>query len=123
MLAAFEAVYRRLYGYVQPGGRIQVVNLRLAAIGTLPALSIQQAEAASGQPLPVATRPVWIDDQLGIQEVPVYHGVGLRPGQRVPGPAVVEELTTTILVGAGDRLTVTSADNYRIDLAAREDRA
>ena len=47
----------------------------------------------------------------------IYDGTVLRPGQTFMGPAIVEEATTTILVGSGDRLTVTGADNYLVTLA------
>jgi N-methylhydantoinase A len=34
----------------------------------------------------------------------------------IHGPALIEEDTTTILIGAADRLRVTAAGNYLIDL-------
>ena len=115
--AAFETVYRRLYGYVQPGGQIEIVNLRLAGIGRLPALTLEPPAGSTAAPQPVAHRAVWIDETTGFADVAIYDGTVLRPGQSFVGPAIVEEATTTILVGTGDTLTVTGADNYLVTLA------
>jgi N-methylhydantoinase A len=113
---AFEDAYRQLYGYLQPTGQIQVVNLRVAAIGKLPPAKVRPAMTATSAPQPAATRQVWIDEQAGWADVPIFEGAGLQPGHAIKGPAVIEELTTTILFGAGSQLLVTSADNYLIHL-------
>ncbi|MFN4087989.1 MAG: hydantoinase/oxoprolinase family protein [Alphaproteobacteria bacterium] len=115
--AAFETVYRRLYGYVQPAGQIEIVNLRLAGIGRLPPLTLEPPAGSADAPVAIGHRAVWIDETTGFADVAIYDGTALLPGQALAGPAIVEEATTTILVGAGDRLTVTGADNYLVTLA------
>lgn len=112
----FEKAYQQLYGYLQPTGQIQVVNLRVAAIGKLPPAVIRPADTAVAMPKPSNTREVWISQQHGWTSVPIFEGVRLRPGHAIQGPAVVEELTTTILVDAGSQLLVTSGDNYLIQV-------
>lgn len=120
--AAFEAAYQQLYGFLQEGGRIEVVSLRLAGIGGLPDLALEVvAGDAAATPVPVETRPVWLDPVHGVRPTPVYDGASLRPGQRIPGPAVVDEATTTLLVGIGETLRVTGADNYLIEFAEAAD--
>ena len=39
--------------------------------------------------------------------MPVYELDALAPGQEVTGPAIVESATTTVLLRAGERATVT----------------
>ena len=120
--AAFEAAYQALYGYLQEGGRIEVVNLRMAGIGRLPDLALRVASGpVVDDPMPVERRPVWIDARHGRIATPVYDGRALRPGQRIAGPAIVDEATTTLLVGMGEVLRVTGADNYLIELAETAD--
>jgi N-methylhydantoinase A len=46
----------------------------------------------------------------------VYDGRALGAGQTIIGPAVIDEDTTTILLGPGDRLRVTDAANYLIEI-------
>jgi N-methylhydantoinase A len=115
--AAFEQVYQRLFGYVQDNGAIEIVNLRLAAIGKLDALEIAQVPPAASEPVPHSYRSVWIDRETGFVDTPVYDGTVLTPSQRLIGPAVVEEATTTIFVGPGDKLRITDAGNYHVEIA------
>ena len=51
---------------------------------------------------------------------PILDGSALHPGQRVDGPAIVNEATTTVLIGAGDRLT---ADLIAVGTGSKPDDA
>jgi len=117
MRAAFEAEYNRLYGHVQPNGTIMVASLRLVARGSTGEVKVSGGAPAADPPLPIETRSVWHGVQ-GWQDTPVYDGAQLRPGHRLLGPALVEELTTTVLAGPGDDLWVDHDGNFFIDLAA-----
>lgn len=118
--AAFETIYQRLFGYVQPNGAIEVVNLRLAAIGKLDALEVAQVPPAVSDPKPQSQRKVWIDRDIGFAETPVYDGTILTPRQRLTGPAIIEEATTTLFVGPGDELRMTDAGNYHVTIAHKK---
>lgn len=111
---AFETAYTRLYGYVLENGRIEVVSLRLAGIGRLPALSVRPPPVTSSVPERIEARRAWVDEETGFADVAVYDGRALLPGHQITGPAIIEEATTTLIVGKRDLLTVTSADNYLI---------
>lgn len=117
--AAFEVVYRRLFGYVQEEGQIEVVNLRLSAVGKLPPLTLNPAAASVSAPKPISRRVVWVDEKTGFAELPIYSGADLAPGHTVQGPAVVEEATTTLFVGAGDNLRITAAANYHVEIGGQ----
>ena len=53
----------------------------------------------------VAVRPVYFTD-TGFAPTPVYRRESLAPGQRLAGPAVVEEVDSTLLIHPGDVLAV-----------------
>lgn len=114
---AFENSYQRLFGYVQPGGSIEIVNLRVAAVGKLDILEMAQLPPARTDLVPRSHRRVWIDTEMGFVSTPIYDGTVLTPRQQLVGPAVIEEATTTIFVGPGDRLTMTDAGNYHVSIA------
>ena len=114
----FELRHQRLYGHVQPEGLVRISALRVVAEGLLPEVGIPGAAADEGAPSPSVRRRVWIDEARGWREVPVYAGSGLAPGHRVAGPAMVEEATTTVFVGADDELEVDGAGNFLIHLPA-----
>ncbi len=113
--AVFETSYGRLYGHSQPDGIIEIRSLRLAAIGVLQVQDLVPEDAgAVGDPVPSETRDVYVDERHGRRPIPVYAGSSLRPGQTLLGPPIVEEATTTVVVGADDTLSVDPYGNYRI---------
>jgi N-methylhydantoinase A len=110
-----------LYGYAQSKGRIEIVNLRVAAVGKIPPLLSQRdASGSVGAPTPLEYRQVWVGKKEGFVSVPVYDGRALTSGQSLVGPAIIEEVTTTIAIGAGDLLEITPAGNYRVKLSYDE---
>jgi N-methylhydantoinase A len=112
----FEAEHDRLFGHIQPGGIIEITKLRVTGIGTLPRLEAARPPAAATPATPVERRKVWVDRRAGWQEVPIYEGASLDPGHTILGPAIINEATTTVLVGAGDTLSVDAAANFSIAL-------
>ena len=48
---------------------------------------------------PKGTRPAYFPERDGPVETPVYDRYALRPGDRFPGPAIVEERESTAVVG------------------------
>ena len=115
---AFAVEYQRLYGHMQPDGVIMAASLRVAArapTGT-PKARRTQAQTRKSTGNPDSSRSVW-HDKHGWLDTAIYDGLGLEPGDRVSGPAVVEERTTTVLLGPGDRLTVDATGNFMIEVA------
>jgi N-methylhydantoinase A len=113
--AGFEREHERLFGHIQPGGAIEITKVRLAGIGRMPALAAPRVAAAgAAAPMPTGRRRVWLGSGAGWVEAPVYKGAALGPGAAVEGPALVDEQTTTLLIGEGDRLSVDEAGNYKV---------
>ena len=108
--AAFEREHDRLFGHVQPDSTVELTKLRVVGIGTLPPLEPARAEPSGTVPGPASTRDVYTfgprGEPLGIRPTPVYRGADLLPGHRLDGPLLVEEQTTTVVVGPQDRLEV-----------------
>ncbi len=114
----FEAEYRRLYGHVQPSGSIMAAALRVVARAATGAPRSAAADARGAVPVaaaPIDMRRVWHEGD-GWRETAIRDGSTLRAGDSVTGPAVIEELTTTVLLGPGDRLIVDAAGNFMIDV-------
>jgi N-methylhydantoinase A len=99
---AFHALHERLYGFGVPDEPVEVVNIRLRAIGRLHR-GEHGTGARGGEPArraaPVATRLVGFGpgkDEL--YQVPVYARERLVSGTRFAGPAIVEQSDSTLLV-------------------------
>ncbi|MGI8688035.1 MAG: hydantoinase/oxoprolinase family protein [Thermomicrobiales bacterium] len=109
--AAFEDVYRRLYGRIAEGVPLEVLNWRVVVSGPRPEINLA-AEATGATDATMAIkgeRTIYLPEQGGFAPVPVYDRYALAPGAAFPGPAVVEERESTTIIGGG---TVT-VDTYR----------
>jgi N-methylhydantoinase A len=116
--ADFEARHQRQFGHHQPNGQIEIVNLRLVGVARLSGIRLPDLPLTDAAPVPHEQRAVHLDPQSGFRTVPIYDGNRMRPGQKVDGPALIEERNTTILIGAGDRLEIDASDNFLIHVAA-----
>jgi N-methylhydantoinase A len=79
---------------------VELVNLRVTAIGLLPKLQPQIASAASSS-LPGAlagSRPVYFDQLGGFVDTPCYTRSRLAPGMTFEGPAIVDQDDTTTVI-------------------------
>jgi len=118
--SAFENEHQRLFGHIQPDGIIEITKLRMSAIGTVNDPPDPKLLQQGGTAKPDHTRPVWIDENNGWMDTPIYDGLSLGVGDQFEGPAIINEQTTTVLVGSGDQLSVDQAGNYLIRLAAMD---
>jgi N-methylhydantoinase A len=100
--AAFHERHRQTYGHDNRSEPVQIVNLRLAAIGTIPPLRIRQETAPSGSPVPKGRRRMWFR-AAGEIEALVWDRARMAAESAVAGPAVIESLESTILVPPGWR--------------------
>lgn len=95
---AFHDLHLQRFSYSNPGDPVEIVTLRLKAIGNLSAV---KAEAAP--PPDVATghdkRPLCVDGTW--REATVRRRDTLTADEIVEGPAIIEEDYTTILIGDG----------------------
>ena len=116
LLQAFFAVHERTYGYHNPDDAVEIVNFRLSATGRLDRPPPPQFETGNSQtPEPAARRQVYFRGRAPLA-TPVYDRLRLRPGQRIEGPAVIEQLDATTLLHPGDRMTVDGSGNLLVEV-------
>ncbi|MCZ8045083.1 MAG: hydantoinase/oxoprolinase family protein [Beijerinckiaceae bacterium] len=99
----FHAAHRQRFSFDDPGETVELVTLRLAAVGLLGGTASAQAPAA-GAPAARRERAVHLGGRW--TSAPVYEQAGLGAGARVEGPAIVEQAYTTLIIPAGWRLAV-----------------
>jgi N-methylhydantoinase A len=61
-------------------------------------------------------RPIFIHEEGGYADVPVYDRYSLQPGTSFAGPAVVEERESTVVVGPDAQVSVDSYLNLVMEL-------
>ncbi|MEO0475240.1 MAG: hydantoinase/oxoprolinase family protein [Planctomycetota bacterium] len=86
----FLEEHRRLYGYAPAGKPIEVVTVRVEALGPAPVISSGD-RAAADQQLELSAGHVWRQ--------------ALQAGDRFDGPSVIEEYASTTVVPAGWSIT------------------
>jgi N-methylhydantoinase A len=97
---AFHARHRQTYGHDNASEPVQLVNIRVAAVGGIPALRIRQETAPAGSEPLKKVRAMWFRSS-GLVEAGVYNRALMPAGCEVQGPAVIESLESTILVPPG----------------------
>ena len=108
LLDDFAALYRERYAFFYEGETIELVNLRLAAHGLNPPFDLPSPEAGDETSAPPkGERPVCFEG-AGFVETSIYERAALRPGMKIPGPAVIEEETSATVVPPGAAARVMS---------------
>src|SRR5262245_35287175 len=100
----FHHRHEELYTYSLRDREPVLVNARLAVVGELPALPEEPPVPSRAPAAARQRRRVHLGEWV---EAPVYDLDALAPGQVIAGPAVLETATTTVLLRAADRATVT----------------
>jgi N-methylhydantoinase A len=116
---AFEAAYWARFEVALPEIRAVLVNLNTAVIGrraSVPLESLAETGGAAGETpgVPGALRRVWLTG--GWHETPIYRRAQLPPGTALTGPAIVEQLDTTIVIEPGDKVSVDALSNLMIEV-------
>lgn len=122
--AAFEEAYQREFGFKLEGRSILVDDVRVRACGRHSELP-ETAEAPSDAgplPPPAATSSAYFEAG-GRQQTPAYLLSDLRPGQAVPGPAMLIDNISTIVVEPGCTAHITAGHDVRIELTERAQQA
>jgi N-methylhydantoinase A len=97
LVGRFHDMHRHAYGYARDEEPVEIVYLRLVALGKLPGLKLQIRESGDdAQPNPFSNRIVYFGGRP--LETAIYQRDTLKPGQVVPGPAIVEQLDSTVVV-------------------------
>jgi N-methylhydantoinase A len=109
LAARFRALHLQTYGHTDPAQQVEVVTLRLAAVGALsrpePA-ALTRGGAAPPPEAQTARVRARLPGEQARRMVPLYHRDRLLAGNRVPGPAIVHQLDATTLVLTGQRARI-----------------
>jgi N-methylhydantoinase A len=100
----FHRRHEELYTYASRDQEVVFVNARVAAVGEVSRRGEKEKSAPSAAAcMPRASRQAFFG---GWRQVPVFSLDDLQPGQSIIGPGIIEAETTTVVVGASDRVTV-----------------
>lgn len=98
---SFDVAYERQYGHSSPEGRVEMANIRLAAIGALP--RPDTAEPMLQNSKSERSRDVYFAGS--VQKTRILDRNALALGDSVAGPSIIEESTATTLLPPGWKAT------------------
>lgn len=117
-LAAFVAEFHRrheeLYTYSVPNEPVELVNLRLRAIGRV-SKPPRAALSGKGSGKATASRRAWFP-QNGVVDTPVWHRENLTAHTHLKGPAIIQEMSSATIVPPGAVVDVDAIGNLLVTL-------
>ena len=117
----FDAMHELRYGTSAPDERAEIVSLRSTVTGVMrkpPQEKIKRGKTRRSAPDKAAftgKRPVYVDGKF--RPTPTYARAALEAGNRIIGPALIEEHASTTVLLPGDRLEVDAYGNLVIKVA------
>lgn len=121
----FHPEHNRLYGYSLEEEKtpIELINLRLLSIGKTAKPKFKQEEYSQKDPSKALKkrRKVYLPLKKVFEEVSVYDGHKLRYGNKVEGPAIIEQVNTTTFVTPEYNILCDQYGSYTMYLKPREE--
>jgi N-methylhydantoinase A len=108
LIEEFHREHAREYNFRRDDAPVGLFRLNLKAIGVVPKAELAVHEPTGRTPEPVLRRPVWFDAEQSL-DTPVYNRDDLPAGLELQGPAIVEQVDSTVLIPPG---TTAQVDKY-----------
>ena len=108
LAAGFAAAHQRLYGFVAEEEPVQLVTFRAEATGIVRKADIRPTAETGPDPSAavIGRRDVWLHETGAFVSCPLYDREKLLAGNRIEGPAIVEQMDATTLIVPGATATV-----------------
>jgi N-methylhydantoinase A len=112
---AFHKRHKELYTYAEPASTVEVVNIESTVYGVVdkPARMVIGKGATPKKALKGYRDAVFSADGKRVR-TPIYDGTPLGAGAKIKGPAVIEEVTTTIVIEPGWTARLDASGSYLI---------
>ena len=120
----FHHLHNKRFGYSLEDEKtsVELINLRLVCIGRTEKQEIKPKAYGGSNPSSAlkGRRKVYLPMQKRFKEVDVFDAEGLKCGNKIFGPAMLEQVNTTIFVTPEYNLLVDSYGSYAVYLKTKE---
>jgi N-methylhydantoinase A len=120
----FHPEHNRLYGYSleEEGTPIELINMRLTLIGKTDKPKFMEEEDRGEDPKDAlkGRRNVYLPNKKDFDELNVYDGFALKCGNKIEGPAIIEQVNTTTVVAPEYNVICDKYGSYTMYLKTRE---
>jgi N-methylhydantoinase A len=116
IIARFHREHKREYGFCREGAKIQIVNYRVTALGKVSVIQLkkQQQAGLESRGAIIDSRKVFFEEAGDFVDTDIYDRDLLKAGNELSGPAVIEQMDSTIVVPPGHNVKVDSYLNLLI---------
>jgi N-methylhydantoinase A len=125
MAARFHPAHNALFGYSLEEQKtpIELINMRLVCIGRTEKPEFKSQEYAGDDPSRAykRDRSAYLPDVKEFRSVPVFDGLAMQYGNRVEGPAIIEQVNTTTFVTPEFNVLTDRYGSFTMYLKALED--
>jgi len=112
---SFHDLHKRLYAFSDPAEKVQLMNVRVTALGKTPPIQISEVnEEATTLAVALKGERLVYFAESGFVNTQVYERVHLPQGSIIYGPAVIEEKISATVLPPGNRLMVDQWQNLII---------
>jgi N-methylhydantoinase A len=111
----FHALHEELHTYASRDEQPILRGLRLTLVGVTAKPQLPTVARSTAKPPLKGRRAAYFGGRF--VTAPIYDGARMRAGQRVVGPAIIEEPFTTIVLHPRQRATLDRFGNYHITVA------
>ena len=111
----FNAAHEKQYGHSM-GDPIQIVTLRLRAVGLLGRPNLPKPDMDTAAPSSNNSRNIYRSETGAREPYVIYDREVLRAGMQIRGPAIIEEPTSTSVIHKGDNLIVGSYGELQVSI-------
>jgi N-methylhydantoinase A len=119
LTAQFHEEHERQHAFKREEDPVEIYQLRLTAVGRISKPDLPYEEGEEHEPEPEEHREAVFGDEGAVQTA-IYRRENLRPGTKIPGPAVIEQLDSTVVVPPGDLAEVDGYSNVIISIGGDE---
>ena len=118
---AFHKRHEQLYTYAEPHNAVEVVNIESTLYGRIDKPRAPKLTRGSTTARALKGHRKAIFEATGkATRTPIYDGSKLGAGASVKGPAIIEEVTTTIVIEPGWAARLDASGSYVITRSSRK---
>ena len=110
---SFHDLHHAEFGFNIPNSVIEVVNFMVNVVSVTDKPALPKLPESKTPPEPAGRRRVVYEK--GAVEVPIFDRTRLAQGQRIAGPAVIEEAASVTVLRPDQKLDVDAYGNLRIE--------
>ncbi|RJS62670.1 hydantoinase/oxoprolinase family protein [Bacillus sp. PK3_68] len=114
IITSFHELHEKSYTFQLPEAQVEVVNLHLIAFSQVEKPKMKEMKQAADTQAPLKERRKVYYEETGWMETNIYDRNDLAPGMRISGPAVIEDLMSSILLYPSQDLEIDSYGNLVI---------